>query len=226
MERYQGMEATLQQIGEEKIIAVIRERDPDSVLPVVRALLAGGIRVIEITLTTPGAHEHLRELLSSTMYATSDRKRAIVGVGSLRTVRELEELAGLGPAFAASPICDRSIIERCRAGDVVMMPGALTPNEIVAARDAGAPVVKLFPMPTDGAAYLRSILAPLPDLRIAPSGGITADNAAALLRAGAWGLNVGSWLTPAGDDLDERCAEITRRARELREVCRTVTSAE
>lgn len=191
----------------QRLIAVIREDDPEHVPPLVDALVRAGITTVEITLTTPDA---LR-LISD----HSGRAGLLTGAGSVLDIRQAEQAFNAGAQFYASPCFDPLIVDVAHRADRPALPGALTPNEILAARQGGADIVKVFPMPADGPAYLRALLAPMPHIPLAPSGGITADNAAQCLHAGAAALNVGSWLTPQGKTIEERVGETERRGRLL-----------
>lgn len=182
-----AVELILARILHERIIAVLRFDHAGECLRAAEAVAAGGIAILEVTLTTPGAFEIIAAL--------ARRAELIVGVGSVRTAADLEEAAGAGARFIASPITDVAIVERARALGLVTMPGALTPTEIDRAWRAGADLVKVFPMPHEGAAYIRAVLGPMPEVRLAPSGGVTHLTAASLLDAGAAALNIGSWLT-------------------------------
>ena len=208
----QNREEVLLRIGEARIIAVVRENDPDVVPPLVRTLVESGIGAIEITLTTPDGMELLRDAVTS--FAEGE-DHPLIGAGSLRTIDELERVIEIGGEFAASPVTDRKVIERAAEKNFLMMPGALTPNEVVRATEWGALLVKLFPMPPNGLSYIKGVLAPLPDALLAPSGGISASNGKNLLNAGAFTLNVGSWLTPPGETIEERCDLAAERAGEL-----------
>lgn len=194
---------TLETIVAQGAIAVIREEEPNHVAPLIDALARAGITTIEITLTTPNALALIAD--------HAGREDLLIGAGSVLDVRGAEAAFSAGARFFASPCCDPESIAAAIRADCVAVPGALTPNEILRAWQDGADIVKIFPMPTDGPHYLRSVRAPMPHIPLAPSGGITADNAADFLRAGARILNVGSWLTPGGKFLQDRVEETERR---------------
>lgn len=191
------------------LIAVVRLDDERSIDAVVEAITAGGITTVEITLTTPGALQAVARW--------SARPELLVGAGTAMTAEDAARAVDNGAAFIASPICDAAVVAATTAAGCVAMPGAMTPTEIVRARDVGADIVKVFPMPPEGAGYIRTIRGPLPTVRLAPSGGVRADTAAALLHAGADALNVGSWLTHEPDGSISQLAAITERATALRE---------
>lgn len=198
----------LETIVAQGAIAVIREDNPDNVLPLVDALSRAGITTIEITLTTPNALQLIAEC--------ANNPHLLIGAGSVLDVRHAEEAFNAGARFYASPCYDPHTVAAAKRAGCVAVPGGLTPNEIVAAWQNGADIVKVFPLPENGLSYLRALRAPMPHIPLAPSGGVTADNAADFLRAGAVALNVGSWLTPNGKNLQDRVEEAERRGRLLR----------
>ena len=196
-----------------RLVAVLRFDTAEACLVSAEAVASGGITVLEVTMTTPGAIDVIAHL--------SARGDMIVGVGSVRAAGDLRRAADAGARFMASPITDADVVATARSLGVVAMPGALTPGEIARAWDAGADIVKVFPMPVDGASYIRSVLGPMPDIRLAPSGGVTPTSARSYLDAGASALNVGSWLTH--DDGHAAAPDvIRRRAEELVGVVRGV----
>lgn len=211
MERQQE---TLRVMLERRIIAVLRLDSPDRAIEIVEAMAGGGITTIEVTLTTPGGIGLIAEL--------ARRGDLIVGAGSVLTEARAEEAFAAGARFYASPVFDEGIMAVARAAGVVTMPGAYTPTEIVNAWRGGADLVKIFPMPAEGASYIRSIRGPLPDIRIAPSGGVSPITAPTLLRAGASALNVGSWLTHEPDGTIGSADAIRKRGAELVEKARRV----
>lgn len=203
-----------ERIIRERVIAVLRLDDPDAAPTIVDALIGANITAIEVTMTTPGAVELIRALAGD--------PRLLVGAGSVLTSHDAEQVISCGARFYASPVFDPSIVTMAREAGVLAMPGALTPTEIHRAWASGAELIKVFPMPADGAAYIRSVLAPLPHIRLAPSGGVSDTTAAALLRAGATALNVGSWLTHNKEGGYARPEEIEERGRRLMAVVREV----
>ena len=195
----------LRNIVAAKIVAVVRESNPDNVLPLCSALIDGGIRSIEITLTTPDSIELIETLRREA--------KCVVGAGSLISEDDFDRVASAGAQFYASPICNPTIVSLAKQNNIVSMPGALTPNEIWSTARLNPDLIKLFPLPSNGAGYIRSILAPIPSLRLAPSGGINNQNAKEILTAGATILNVGTWLMPGDPSLTVRMERSTARAR-------------
>lgn len=181
--------SALDRIRAERVAAVLR-RVPQ-VDAVVQALLAGGIRIVEVTLDSEDALagiERLRALPELTVLA-----------GTVRTPQEAESAVAAGAEACVAPTLVPEVVERCRELGVPAIPGALTPSEIEAALALGAELVKLFPGSLVGPAYLRDVLAPLAGVELIVTGGIDASNARAFLDAGAVAVGVGSALTGAED---------------------------
>ena len=176
----------------------------------VTALAAGGIDVVEITLTTPGALEAIAGLASD-----EGLKGCMIGAGTVLDVKAARDVIARGARFVVSPAFDRFVVRYCRDHHVPCLPGAFTPTELHEAWRAGATAVKLFPASTLGPQYLREVLAPLPFLRVVPSGGVSLENAGDWIRAGAAAVSVGSARVSAGLVRDAAWAELTRRARAL-----------
>ncbi len=200
-------DTALRQLLENKVIAVIRENATNHVEPLVDVLSQVGITTIEITLTTPGALALIAKL--------SDQKGLLVGAGSILTTKQAKEAFSAGAQFYASPCFNPDVLSIAQQANVISMPGGFTPTEIFTAWNAGADIVKLFPVPSNGVAWMHSILAPMPGIRLAPSGGITADNADSYMQAGATVLNVGSWLTPNHETIKTRLEEVRKRGEYL-----------
>jgi 2-dehydro-3-deoxyphosphogluconate aldolase/(4S)-4-hydroxy-2-oxoglutarate aldolase len=170
------------------IVAVIRVKEPGKVRAVVDALAEGGIRALEVTMTVPGAVEVIREL------APTLPEGFIFGAGTVLDAETVAKVVDAGARFIVSPVFRREVIDACRARDVASMPGCFTPTEILDAWDAGADVVKVFPATALGPGYLRDLHAPLPHVKLMPTGGVTVENAGEWIRAGAVAVGVGSSL--------------------------------
>lgn len=200
----------LEDLLDEKAIAVLRSDDPSVLLPISEALLDGGISAIEVTMTVPGALGAIEEVRSSV------GDDGIVGVGSVLDAQGALDAIHGGAEFVVSPIFKRRVVEVAHQHDVPALPGALTPTEIQTAHEAGADVVKVFPASAMGKDYLSSVKAPLPHLRLCPTGGVSLQGAGEWLRAGAEIVGVGSALlegtNPEANDYD--C--VATNARRLR----------
>jgi 2-dehydro-3-deoxyphosphogluconate aldolase/(4S)-4-hydroxy-2-oxoglutarate aldolase len=203
----------VRRIAAEGIVPVIRAATPDLALRAARAVMAGGISVFEITMTVPDAPDVIRALVREL------GDRALVGAGTVLSAAAAHQCIDAGAAFVVSPGLDPDTVVEAHGRGVPAMPGALTPTEVIAAWNLGADVVKIFPISAvGGAKYLRALKGPLPDVKMLPTGGITAANAAEFLAAGAVALGIGGELVDPIALAEGRDATITERARELRAV--------
>jgi 2-dehydro-3-deoxyphosphogluconate aldolase/(4S)-4-hydroxy-2-oxoglutarate aldolase len=201
---------SLEQIRNVGIIPVIRATSAAEARQVVEAIRAGGIPIMEITLTVPGAIQVIRELAGS----------ALIGAGTVLDADEARACIDAGARFIVSPALDIPTIETCERLDIPVFPGAMTPTEIVTAWRAGASAVKVFPAnAVGGATYLKSIKAPLPQIELIPTGGVSLANVAEFIAAGAFAVGVGADLVK-GDP-----AAITAKARQYVEAVKGVKSA-
>ncbi len=198
-------ETFVELLGRERACAILRSGDAEVGRLAMEAAIAGGFRVVEVTLTTPAALELIGEL--------STRPDLVTGAGTVLTVAQAEAAVAHGARFLVSPVTDAAVIRRAAELGVASLPGAHTPTELLAAHHAGAPLLKLFPAPAGGPAWLRSVLAPLPFLKVVPTNGTDADTAADWLAAGAYALGFGAPLFQADDMRLRRFDRITTRAR-------------
>src|ERR1700677_789540 len=176
----------LERVG---LIPVLRARNAGQAHAVVQAMLAGGVTVVEVTMTVPGAVELLRELKRE--YGA----QLLLGSGTVTTADQAESTIEAGAEFVVSPSFHPDVVAVTRAHKKLSIPGALTPTEVITAWNAGADYVKVFPCSAmGGASYLKSLLAPFPQLKLIPTGGVTHHTAASFLEAGARALGVGSDL--------------------------------
>ena len=198
---------------ESGVIAVVRLPAAHRLHSVVRALAAGGVNAVEVTLTTPGAIETIASLAADDGLAGG----CLIGAGTVLDESAARSVMDAGARFVVSPTLERTVMRVCRDRDVPCIPGAFTPTELLEAWRAGAQLVKLFPASAVGPGYLREVLAPLPFLRLVPSGGVSLENAAEWIRAGAAAISVGSALLSATlfAEGTDRSAELTARARAL-----------
>ena len=173
------------------IIAVVRAQKAEQVIPLSEALLAGGVIAIEITMTTPNAIEairHAREKLG---------ERAVIGVGTVLTEKVCRDAIEAGAEFAVTPICRTEFVSIAHAADRPIMLGAYTPTEAQTAHEAGADFIKIFPADTLGPGYIKALRAPLPHLKIVPTGGVDVNNVADFLKAGCAAVGVGGSMVTA-----------------------------
>jgi 2-dehydro-3-deoxyphosphogluconate aldolase/(4S)-4-hydroxy-2-oxoglutarate aldolase len=188
------------------VLPVIRADSRDEARAVIEAVRSGGISIIEVTMTVPGAVELIREL--------SDREDLLVGAGTVLDPETAAACVDAGARFIISPVLNIETIAFCREHKVVVMPGALTPTEVVTAWNAGADFVKVFPAGAmGGASYLKSLKAPLPHIKLIPTGGVSLATAADFIRAGASAIGVGADLVDLKAIREGRGHEITVNAR-------------
>ena len=170
------------------VVAIIRMKEPDRLRAVIDALAAGGLRAIEVTMTVPGAIDLIAQI------APTLPRDILFGAGTVLDADTASRAIDAGARFIVSPVFRTAVIDACHRRDVPAMPGCLTPTEILDAWDAGADVVKVFPATTLGPGYLKDVRAPLPQVKLMPTGGVTIDNAGDWIKAGAVAVGVGSAL--------------------------------
>ena len=207
-----GRDATLRRILDAGIIAVVRSESPDQLVQVVRALAAGGVTAAEITFTVPDALEVIRQVHREL------GDSVVLGAGTVLDSETARAALLAGAEFIVGPTTNRDVITLCRRYDKVVMPGALTPTEVVAAWEAGADVVKIFPSDLGGPAYLKALRGPLPQVRMMPTGGVDLNTAASFLQAGACCLGAGSSLVDPKAVAAGDFGQITDRAARFREI--------
>jgi 2-dehydro-3-deoxyphosphogluconate aldolase / (4S)-4-hydroxy-2-oxoglutarate aldolase len=188
------------------IIAVVRAQRPEQVLPLSEALLAGGVRAIEITTTTPNA------IAAIAQAQTELGNRGLFGIGTVLDVATCRAALEAGAEFVVSPIGLRELVPLTQAAGKPVMLGAYTPTEAQAVHESGADFVKIFPAETLGPAYIKALRAPLPHLRIVPTGGVEPNNVADFLKAGCVALGAGGSLVSATILEKADWPELTRRA--------------
>ena len=187
--------ATLAAFAQHRCSAILRTDDAAAVRPALQAAIDGGIRIVEVTMTTPDCLDHLAAL--------SERQDLIVGAGTVLSLDDAKEAMAAGARFLVSPVVDAQLVSFCRQHELVSVPGTFTPTEMMHAHRAGADLIKLFPGPANGPDYLKAVRGPLPFLKIFPTSGVTEDNLEAWLSAGAFGLGfVASLFVP--EDLQQR----------------------
>jgi 2-dehydro-3-deoxyphosphogluconate aldolase/(4S)-4-hydroxy-2-oxoglutarate aldolase len=196
-------------IERERIVAVIRLDDPDNLRAVVDALAAGGVRVFEVTMTVPRAIDLIGRL------ARQLHGDVLIGAGTVLDKDTACEAINAGAKFVVGPVFRRDLIDACHGRDVPAIPGCFSPTEILDAWDAGADIVKVFPSTSLGPAFIKDVRAPLPHLKLMPTGGVSIENAADWLRAGAVAVGVGSALVDATAVRAGDFASISQRAERL-----------
>ncbi len=202
---------TVRRIVSSGIIAIIRSDEAKGLDQVADALAAGGVEAIEFTMTTPGALKVLEEC------AGRDEGARLFGAGTVLDAETARAAILAGARFLVAPTFNPAVISMAHRYDVAVLPGALTPTEMLAAFEAGADLVKLFPATALGPQYVKDVLAPLPQLRLVPVGGVSLDNVTAFIRAGAAAVGVGSNLVDRQCVREGRWVELTEKARRYSE---------
>ena len=205
----------LKQIKETGVIPVVRATTADEAMRAIDAIREGGISVLEITMTVPGAVSVIEQI------AARFGNDALVGAGTVLDAETAKACISAGAQFIVSPALNMETIAYCREQKVAVMPGALTPTEVVQAWNAGADFVKVFPAgAVGGASYLKALKAPLPQIELVPTGGVSLKTAADFIRAGAAALGVGADLVDIKAIREGQAAIITERAKQFVEIVR------
>lgn len=212
--------AIIERIRTIGLVPVLRATSAKEAITIADAIIAGGVTVLEITMTVPGAIHVMQQL------ADHHGDRLLIGAGTVLDAETARSCLLAGAQFIVSPALDVRTIELCRRYSAPIMPGALTPTEIVTAWQSGADVVKVFPCSAlGGAKYLKALQGPLPQIRLIPTGGVSLSTAAEFLDAGAFALGVGSDLVDAKAAAEGRTGVITENARKYIEIVQKQRSA-
>lgn len=179
---------TLNIIKETKLIAILRNANPDDVLPIVRTLYKAGVRAIEVTMNSPKA------LASIDLIANEMKGKVVVGAGTVLDAESARLAILSGATFILSPTVNKETIRMTKKYGVVSIPGALTPTEILEAYEYGGDIIKVFPTTTMGPSYIKDLQGPLPHIPLLPTGGVDLNNVADFIKAGAVGVGLGSAL--------------------------------
>lgn len=196
------------------VVAVVRLPDASAFAEVAAALIEGGVRAIEVTMTVPRAVQ-LIEQLSATA-----PKDLIVGAGTVLDTETARQVMLAGATFVVSPVLRPAVIELCHRSDVAMMPGCFTPTEILTAWEAGADIVKVFPATALGPGFFKDVRGPLPHVRLMPTGGVIRENAGEWIAAGAVAIGVGTALVDPKAVAAKRFDVIAGNARHFIEAVR------
>ena len=208
----------LQRILQSGIVAVVRAPSGEGMKDLCGALAAGGVNAIEITFTVPKAHRVLEEV------SATAGDRILLGAGTVLDP-ETARIAILSNArFIVSPTVNHDVIRLCHRYDRAVIPGALSPTEVLSAWESGADIVKVFPSEVVGPAYFNALRGPLPHVRLMPSGGVNLETAAHFLRAGAAVLSVGGALIDPAALASRDFAKIEATARKYVDVIRQARS--
>lgn len=207
----------LEEITRSGVVAVIRANSAGELKNITLALNKGGVKALEITMTSPGALETIKAVSSEL------GDSAIIGVGSVLDTETARAAILAGAQFVVSPVFKPEIITLCRRYDKICIPGAFTPTEILSAWEAGADVVKIFPATKLGPGYIKDLKGPLPQIKVTPTGGVNLENTADFIKAGAEFVGVGGAmvdkkLVAAGkwDELSALAAKFVQAVQEAR----------
>jgi 2-dehydro-3-deoxyphosphogluconate aldolase/(4S)-4-hydroxy-2-oxoglutarate aldolase len=204
------IDEVIRRIEEVGIVPVVRAATVEEATRAVEAICAGGIPVVEITMTVPNAVTVIREV------AKQHGSKVLIGAGTVVTADQAESCLRAGAEFLVSPGLSAPVLSVARASEKLAIPGALTPTELMNAHDHGARLVKIFPCGNvGGPKYLKSLKAPFPKAELIPTGGVNAANAADFIAAGAFALGVGADLVDATALRDGNLEKIISAAQEL-----------
>jgi 2-dehydro-3-deoxyphosphogluconate aldolase/(4S)-4-hydroxy-2-oxoglutarate aldolase len=213
------IEQAIQRISEIKIIPVVRAANAIDAGHAVEAVRAGGIPIVEITMTVPDAVSLIRQLVKS------HGNQVLVGAGTVLNAEQADACLDAGAQFLVSPGLSIAVLETAKQRSKLAIPGALTPTEIMSASAHGAKLLKIFPCGSmGGAKYLKALRGPFPTLSFVPTGGVNFSNAADFLAAGAFALGVGSELVDSLALREKKFEKITNAAKELVDAVRAATS--
>lgn len=181
-------DATLAAIEDAGVVAIVRVKDPARVTDIVSALVDGGVRVMEVTMTVPGAIDLIR------MLAPKLPPGFLLGAGTVVDADTTTRVIDAGASFIVSPVFRRAVIEAAASRQIPTLPGCFSPTEVLDAWEAGARLLKIFPASALGFGYIKDVHGPLPHVKLVPTGGVTVDNAGDWIRAGAAAVGVGTSL--------------------------------
>ena len=200
---------TLNTILENKAVAVIRMNDSAKLIKVAEAIYKGGVQSVEITMTVPGALKIIEEA-SKTLGDYVN-----IGVGSVLNKQTANDAINAGAKYVVSPVFKPEIVQEAKKHNIPVMPGAFSPTEILTAFEAGADIVKVFPADIVGMAFFKGVLAPMPHLKLMPTGGVSLTNAGDWIKAGACAVGVGSALLDKKAIAEENYSLLTENAEKL-----------
>jgi 2-dehydro-3-deoxyphosphogluconate aldolase/(4S)-4-hydroxy-2-oxoglutarate aldolase len=205
---------TVEAIEAGGVVAVIRLQDAARLRAVIDALAAGGVKALEVTMTVPNAIQMIDAI------APTLPPGFVMGAGTILDPETARAAILAGARFIVGPVFNRAVIELCHRYDIAAMPGCFTPTEILAAWEAGADIVKVFPATALGPSYFKDIRGPLPQLKLMPTGGVSLENAGAWIAAGAVAIGAGTALIDAKAVAAGDYATITERATRFVEAVR------
>lgn len=202
------------------VVAVIRTENPDDIINISHALYHGGVQFIEITMTIPGALPAIEKAVKA--LAHDD---IYIGVGTVLDTETTRLAIIAGVDFVVSPVCRPEMITMCKRYDVAVMPGAMTPTEVLTAWEAGADVVKIFPGGVGGSQFFKDLKGPFPYIDIMPTGSVNRETAPKFISAGACAVGVGGELAGKSLIAEKKYATITKNARDFIEIVKNSRNA-
>jgi 2-dehydro-3-deoxyphosphogluconate aldolase/(4S)-4-hydroxy-2-oxoglutarate aldolase len=215
------IDEVIRRIGDIGIVPVVRAATVEDATRAVEAICAGGIPILEITMTVPNATSVISHVVREHGSA------ALIGAGTVTTSEQAEQCIRAGAEFLVSPGLSTHVLAVAHASDKLAIPGALTPTELMHAQDQGARLIKIFPSGNvGGPKYLQSLRGPFPNVALIPTGGVNVSNAANYIAAGAFALGVGGDLVSAAALREGNLAKITQAARELLQAVRAAREAQ
>ena len=191
------------------VVAVVRTKHPDKLLKIAEAIYDGGVKFIEITMTVPNALKMIEQVRNSV------RDDIIIGVGSVLASDTAQKAIDAGAQFVVSPIFNKDIIDTVHKNNIPAMPGTFTPTEMLNAHQCGADIIKVFPADILGMKFFKGVKAPMPELNLMPTGGVTLDNAGDWIRAGACAVGVGTALLDVQAIEENNYKKLTENARRI-----------
>lgn len=199
----------LNEILKVKAVAVLRVKEAEKLKKIIDAIYAGGVSAVEITMTVPNAIQLIEKM------SVELDKNIVLGVGSVLNKSIAEDAIKAGAKYVVSPVLKKEIIEAAHKHGVPAMPGCFTPTEIQTAFEYGADIIKVFPADIVGMAFFKAILAPLPHLKLMPTGGVNLTNAGDWLKAGACAVGIGSALLDKKAIAEENYSVLTQNAKAI-----------
>lgn len=200
---------TLAGIEDAGVVAVIRMNDPSRLPDVVGALVDGGVRALEVTMTVPGAVDHIRRI------APTLPSGFLLGAGTVTDPDTVARVADAGASYIVSPVFRRAVIDAAAAHGLLAAPGCFSPTEVLDAWDAGARLIKVFPATALGPGYLKDLRGPMPFLKLMPTGGVTVENAGDWIAAGAVAVGIGTSLLDTKAIAEGRYDVIVEKSRAI-----------
>ena len=214
-----GADATMNRVRELGLLAVVRGESCAAAVEVAGALIEGGVLGIEVAFTTPEAHRAIGELNEE------HGDRILLGAGTVTTPEELEKARSAGASFLVSPGCDPELVPLMQSTGLAVLPGVLTPSEVMLAGRLGTSVVKLFPGSLGGPSYLKALRGPFPGVSFVPTGGVSEENVRDWFGAGAFAVGAGGALAPAALGRGQEHDRVVERAARMVEAVRGATDA-